>query len=117
MMIAALVILFILKLRFPRGTQLSTVIVRRYGRQGLQRFRRLEKTSIKLKKNEADLKFLKTCKSYEILPKFLYFKLYKRNLLNSKLYRKWQFKLLSIEINSKSKAVKKKKIRKRKEQI
>ena len=59
-MIAALVILFILKLRFPRGTQLSTVIVRRYGRQGLQRFRRLEKTSIKLKKNEADLKFLKT---------------------------------------------------------
>ena len=63
-MIAALVILFLLKLRFPRGTQLSTVIVKRYGRQGLQLFRGLEKTSNKLKKNEADLKFLKTCKLY-----------------------------------------------------
>ena len=105
-MIAALVILFLLKLRFPRGTQLSTVITRRYGRQGLQLFRRLDKTSIKLKKNEADLKFLKTCKSYEILPKFLYFKLYRRNLLSSKLYRKWQFKLLTIEINHKTKIIK-----------
>ena len=105
-MIAALVILFLIKLRFPRGTQLSTVITRRYGRQGLQLFRRLDKTSIKLKKNEADLKFLKTCKSYEILPKFLYFKLYRRNLLSSKLYRKWQFKLLTIEINRKTKIIK-----------
>ena len=45
--------------------------------------------------------FLSKCKAYEVLPKFLYFKLYRKNLLNSKLYRKWQFKLLSVEIDAK----------------
>ena len=105
-MLAALVILFILKLRFPRGTPISAVIQRRYGRQGITLFRRLEKTTLKLKKCECDLLFLSKCKAYETLPKFLYFKLYKKNLLNSKLYRKWQFKLLNIEINAKQRNIK-----------
>ena len=43
------------------------------------------------------------CKSYNIVPKFLHFKLYKRKLLSSKLYREWQFKLLNIEIKSRNK--------------
>ena len=105
-MLAALVILFILKIRFSRGTPISTVIQRRYGRQGIALFRRLEKTTLKLKKCECDLQFLSRCKAYETLPKFLYFKLYKKNLLNSKLYRKWQFKLLNIEINAKQRNIK-----------
>ena len=105
-MLAALVILFLLKLRFPRGTPISTIIHRRYGRQGIALFRRLEKTTLKLKKCECDLLFLSKCKAYEVLPKFLYFKLYRKNLLTSKLYRKWQFKLLNVEINAKERNLK-----------
>ena len=58
---------------------------------------------MKLRKSECDLRFLLRCKSYEVLPKFLYFKLYKKNILNSNLYKKWQFKLLNLEIKSKNK--------------
>ena len=107
MMIFALVFLFLFKLRFPRGTSVSRILERRYGRQGLLNFRQLDKVNLKLKKNECDLKFLQLCKAYEIVPRFLNFKLYNRGLLNSKLYKKWQFKLLNIEINSKKKSIQK----------
>lgn len=106
-MIAALVFLFLFKLRFPSGTPISRIIENRYGRQGVLRFRRLDKISIKLKKNECDLQFLNLCKAYNTIPKFLNFKLYKRGLLNSKLYKKWQFKLLNTEINAKKKVIQK----------
>ena len=107
MMIAALVILFLLKVRFPKGKSIKNVITRRYGPQVLNIFRKYEKTTFKLKKNLADLEFLNKCKIYNVIPKFLYFKLYKSTLLNSKLYKKWQHKLLNYEIDSKQKQIKK----------
>ena len=79
-------IIILIEITLPERNPTINCYYKKIWPYGLQLFRRLERTSVKLKKNEADLKFLKTCKSYEIIPKFLYFKLYRRNLLNSKLY-------------------------------
>ena len=106
-MFLAFVVLFILKIRFPKGKSIKTIISRRYGPQVLQNFRKFEKSTYKLKKNTADLEFLNKCKIFNVIPKFLYFKLYNPNLLNSKLYKKWQHKLLNYEINTKQKQINK----------
>ena len=79
MFITTLVLLFIFKLRFPVGTPVTTILFRRYGRSTLNIFRRKERISRKLEHNKCDLEFLMKCKSYNILPKFLYFKLYHKN--------------------------------------
>ena len=107
MFITTLVLLFIFKLRFPVGTPVTTLLFRRYGRNTLNAFRRKERTLRKLEHSKCDLEFLLKCKSYDILPKFLYFKLYRKNLCNSKLYRSWQFKLLNLEIKSKRHSIRK----------
>ena len=107
MFIAALVVLFILKLRFPRGQSIANILTRRYGRPTLRLFRQFEKSTQKLEKLKCDRKFLIICKSHEVLPKFLHFKLYRKNLQNSKLYKSWQFKLLNLEIVTKNKQINK----------
>ena len=66
----------------------------------------MENCAFKHEKAICDLEFLKTCKAYETLPKFLYFKLYRKQLHHSKLYKSWQYKLLNIEITSKNKLIK-----------
>ena len=81
--IVSLVILFILKLRFPRNRPLSDIIVNRYGRPTLQNFRKYESRSYKLRKAEADRTFLILCKSYNVVPRFMKFKLYKRIVCNT----------------------------------
>ena len=52
-------------------------------------------------KTELDLEFLEKCKIFNLIPKFLRFRLYKRALHHSKLYESWQNKLLVNEIRSK----------------
>ena len=42
---------------------------------------------------------------YDTIPKFLRFKLYRKSLHNSVLYRKWQGKLLDLEIRTKENEV------------
>ena len=57
-----------------------------------------------LKKEEKcklDIDFLVSCKTYEIFPKFLRFKLYKKSLHSSSFYKSWQNKLLDEEIQFK----------------
>ena len=105
MFVPALVLLFLLRIRFPRHEPISRTITRRYGPQALRTVRQLEKNSLKLEKNNCDLVFLKTCKAYNVMPKFLRFKLYNKRLHDSQLYKSWQCKLLNLEINSKSKHV------------
>ena len=94
-------------MRFPRGQSLTNIITRRYGQPTLRLFRQYEKSYQKHEKLICDRKFLIVCKSHETLPKFLHFKLYRRNLQNSKLYRSWQFKLLHLEIVTKNKQINK----------
>ena len=61
----------------------------------------LRKPEKKLTKANLDIDYLVKCKIYNIFPKFLKFKLYRKSLLSSQLYRSWQTKLLNSEINEK----------------
>ena len=102
---ATLVVLFLLKLRFPRNTPISQVLRQRYGHASLRVFRNYEQASTKLVKKKLDLKYLISCKSYNVFPKFLSFKLYRKTLCNSNLYKSWQRKLLNNEIETKRKKI------------
>ena len=61
----------------------------------------------KLEKHKLDLEFLVKCKTYNVLPKFLRFKLYRNNLYSSNLYRSFQNKLLNNEISFKKRSISK----------
>ena len=103
MFVYALAFLFLLKLRFPLNQPILRIIARRYGPRILHIFRTYEQTSRKLCKAKLDLKFLKCCKTYNVFPNFIRFKLYKKCLHNTTLYKSWQEKLLNLEINEKTK--------------
>ena len=105
MYVQVLCILFLLRLRFPANQPLSSTILRRYGHPVLLVFRKCEKLCIRVNKLKCDLEFLEICKAYEAIPRFLRFKLYKKNLYDSKLYKSWQFKLLDLEIKNKIKSI------------
>ena len=76
-----------------------------YGEDGKKLLRNHENQHKKRTKAELDLSFLCKCKIYNIFPKFLQFKLYKKVLQSSSFYRKWQNKLLSREIHYKKKTI------------
>ena len=97
------VLLFVLKLKFPSNVPISTYIKNKYGHYTLQKFRKWERLRLKIDKCTCDQDFLNKCKIYNIFPKFLYFKLYDKNIYNSEIYLKFQHKLLSNEIKKKNK--------------
>ena len=105
-LIVSFVVLFILKLRFPKNQSLSEIIIRRYGRTNLQIFRKCETKIFKWKKAEADREFLVLCKAYKVIPKFMKFKLYKKSYYNTPMYNSWVTKLLLEEIASKERLIK-----------
>ena len=70
----------------------------------LYKYRNLSRNKCKC---ELDLEFLSKCKTYYVFPKFLRFKLYKRCLQTSSLYKSWQSKLLINEIDCKKKSIRK----------
>ena len=73
--------------------------------EGKRLYRRYESTKKKHVKSFLDLEFLVKCKKYNVIPKFLRFKLYKRSLRSASFYRPWQTKLLNYEINCNKKEV------------
>ena len=101
------VFLFLIKLRFTENRPISRVIQDRYGRPVFLNFRKYEKLNLKLEKLNCDLNFLFHCKAFNVLPRFLHFKLYRKDLQCSQLYQSWQYKLLNIEINSKKQQIRK----------
>ena len=102
-----LVILFVARISFSRNSSVPQTIRTRYGSVTLTLYRKIERLTFKKRKAEQDVNFLSLCKTYDTLPKFLFFKLHDKKLENSEIYRKWQNKLLLMEIKSKSKLVKK----------
>ena len=99
-------LLFCIKLK-TRATKNSFKYVKNcYGVGALKNYRKLLNLSLRKKKLSLDLDFLNKCKIYNVLPKFLRFKLYKKELHNSSFYKAWQTKLLSIEIRSKKRNLK-----------
>ena len=101
--IATIVLSFILKIRFPQTKSIANIIRHRYDEQTLHKLRQYEKHSKRLIKNRADQRFLHACKAYDVVPKFLRFKLYKDNLYPTDLYRNYQRTLLDNEITDKQK--------------
>jgi len=85
-MFISFIIAFLINLRFPRNRSITTIINERYGNVSLQQFRSTEKILYKEKKLNCDLEFLKACRSYEVAPKFIRFKLFNRNLENTECY-------------------------------
>ena len=96
-----LALLFIIKLLFRKNIRLFEYLCQRYGEEIKRKVRNYENLKKKLTKANLDIDYLVKCKIYNIFPKFLKFKLYRKSLLSSQLYRSWQTKLLNSEINEK----------------
>ena len=77
------------------------IIRSRYGSNYVIQYRIYENSRKKLEKAKLDLKFLEACKIYNVIPKFLRFK------LHTNFYKAWQSKLLINEINLKKQTKKK----------
>ena len=99
----ALFLLAIIKIRFPKTKTLVQVIRERYGDIVLTQFRKLEKLEKKISKASCDISFLNTCARYNVTPKFLKFRLHKRNLERTDEYRSFQRDLLFREITNQNK--------------
>ena len=95
-----LALLFIIKLR-KVPDNLPNYIRTLYGEQGYKKFRNYGNTHKKLAKASLDIEFLNKCKVYNVILKFLHFKLYKKCLISAAFHKKWQSKLLINEIKSK----------------
>lgn len=102
--VSCLTLNFILLL-IPSKERLYDIIVRDHGRRRLKDVFNYISTEKKKEKANLDLKFLLTCKTYNIFPKFLRFKLYKKSLHNRAFYRSWQNQLLDEEIKFKKRRV------------
>ena len=96
---------FLIKLRLRGRLNGFEYFNKRYGQDGLRYFRNFFNNSLKLEKQKHDLDFLTKCKIYNVFPKFLRFKLYKRSLHGSTFYKSWQAKLLINEIKFKKKTI------------
>ena len=98
------VISFILLLRLSKGS-LFDLIGRQHGRSTTKAALNLIADEKKKVKCTEDLSFLTSCKTFGIFPKFLRFKLYKKTLHGSKLYKNFQTQLLDNEIKEKKRRI------------
>ena len=69
--VAALVFIFIARLRFPSGFSIVEVLRSRYGTDLVKNVRKLEKIDYKYRKLHLDLNFLQSCEHSNVIPKFL----------------------------------------------
>ena len=106
LVITTYVLLFLLRLRFPKHIPFTQIIRTRYNAETLSLYRKLENLDLKIRKTHLDLDFLRTCKAYGIIPKFLNLKIYKNKIKKTLTYKAFQFKLLNYEINDKNKTLK-----------
>ena len=107
MSLIALILKFILQLRFPSHVSIAEITKRRYGEATLRVFRISERTAVKYHKAIADLEYLKRCRDADLVPVFLRFKLSNARLSKSSEVRKARRKLLDKEIRDKEKHISK----------
>ena len=97
-----LVLLFILKIRLSANSNIVNLLLHAMARREtsyIEGMKDWEETC----KNLSILRISDWMKTYNVIPKFLRFKLYKRSLRSASFYRSWQAKLLNYEINCKKK--------------
>ena len=102
-------LLFIIRLKLKSNDNGFTNFFKRYGVDGQLIYRNLYNNALKLSKSEFDLDILQKCKIYNVFPKFLQFKLYKRTLQTLNFYKSQQAKLLLHEIKIKKRSISNKK--------
>ena len=95
---------FLLTLRL-RQTNLPNYIRTNYDSNAIKLFYSYGNTIRKQEKAKLDIEFLKKCKIFNVTPKFVRFKLYRKALHQSTFYKSWQAKLLMYEISSRRKSV------------
>ena len=101
MRVAALVFLFLIRLRFPHSKSVAEVIRKRYGQNTVKKLRKLEKVDYRLQKAQIDLEFLVNCTNNSVVPKFLNFCVANKSLKSSRTYHQCQLSLLQEEIRQK----------------
>ena len=101
----SLALLFLIKLRCGASVNTINYIATNYGEEGRRLLRRYENHSRKLQKAKLDFDYLVKCKIYNVFPKFLKFKLYKKALYSNPCYKSFQTKLLNNEINFKKRSI------------
>lgn len=94
----ALILLFLLKIRYPGGQPVTDIVYTKYGRETLKIYRQVERQHYKAQKISLDITFLSTCLAYDRYPKFLQFKVYSNEFRNTTKYKKWQLELLNREL-------------------
>ena len=92
--------MFLVGLRFPSRLSLLQVIRNRYGGTVVKLVREFQKVDFKHRKTALDLNFLKTCRSFNAIPKLLQFRVANKSLQRLQAYQKCLNLLLLAEINS-----------------
>ena len=72
-----------------------------YDRRILFTYRTVKKFYLRIELVRLDIRFLKSCRTKDIIPEFLWFKTANRNLASSPAYKHSQHRLLNVEINYK----------------
>ena len=106
----SLAILFLIRLWCGSHCNVLDHIRSRYGGEKVKQFWRCYNEEKKLVKSQLDVDFLKLCKAYNVVPKFVRFKLHRRALQSANFYTSWQAKLLTLELNYRKKTYERLKI-------
>ena len=101
MIVATIVFLFLIRLRFPKSKSISDILRRRYSQSTLKRIRKFEKLDYRLCKAELDLEFLLWYRDSNVIPNILNFRFSSHFFKASLTYRQCQLKLLQEETRHK----------------
>ena len=101
-----LALVFLTKLFLSSRFSAPKYIASHYGHQALMTLRKLEQNSRTIAKRRADIIFLKKCVLYNLIPKFLRFKLYKNSVKKYRRTQPYRKSLLLYKINQQKKEIK-----------
>ena len=102
----ALVLMFLVRLRFSSRLSLLQIIRNRYGDTVVELVRKFEKVEFKHPKAAFRLNFLQTCRKVNVIPIILGFRIANKSLQRSLVHKKCLNHLLLAEINNKKKNLK-----------
>ena len=102
----SLVLLFMIRIRFPGNKSIIYILRSRYGNTLVKEVRKFEKLDHKLRNCMLDVVSLETCLENKIIPKSLNFRISNLHLKISRAYHSYQMKLLREEISVKKSKVK-----------
>ena len=97
----ALVLIFIIRLRFPQNESISDILRRRYDNNAVLLFRKFERIDFKIRKVKQDIQFLLKCVENNLKPTFVKFRTSNRYLRQTSAYQSCQKKLIEEELNNK----------------